>query len=370
MLGWFVGDSRYGSPSQASGADGAMKTIVIFSVLACGFITSSCRNESMMVDEEAFRSSISRSPAGSASVAYETEVLPIFQKACSSCHNGSNSLPNWLSYEVAFTGRDKIYQRVVVVKDMPMAGSLSDEERALIGEWVNAGAPRTKTQENSGGTASPAAPSTSPSSTPSQSPDVSSAPPATSTDQQITYDDVVRPQVFEKICSLCHNGTNKLPNWLDYNVAYSNKARIYDRVVVRRDMPPSNGSTMTDAERNLVKQWIDAGAPKSVTGTSSADTQTPSEPVSTTSPVQCEQTEKNASVVTSSKLTSRDDGRISSKASRRSDGSVVISLGSKVSFTSGRTTSCDFDDDGKADLVITDGSSGAQIVLGNGVGSP
>ena len=37
-------------------------------------------------------------------------------------------------------------------------------------------------------------------------------------------------------------------------------ARIHERAVVQRTMPPGNKTRITDAERAILARWIDAGA--------------------------------------------------------------------------------------------------------------
>ena len=72
--------------------------------------------------------------------------------------------------------------------------------------------------------------------------------------------------IFSNICSACHNSTSWLPNWLDPAVAqkYARNGRMMDMVVVSKQMPPSwskQASEMTDTDRDLIRQWITAGAP-------------------------------------------------------------------------------------------------------------
>ncbi len=76
--------------------------------------------------------------------AFETDVLALFQRVCSGCHNATSPQPqsNLLSYDVAFAKKDAIYNRIVVKKDMPRPpAKLTDAERSLIEKWILAGAP-------------------------------------------------------------------------------------------------------------------------------------------------------------------------------------------------------------------------------------
>lgn len=77
-----------------------------------------------------------------------------------------------------------------------------------------------------------------------------------------TYTKDVRPIIMKR-CTSCHTGQiESLPNFSKYEVAFAYKAKIMKRVVTDKNMPPGNGTGMTDAERALVKKWIDAGAKK------------------------------------------------------------------------------------------------------------
>ncbi len=80
-----------------------------------------------------------------------TQVNAIVQNRCVTCHSAT---PTDLIWKVAPNGvkfdtpqqiinfKDKIFQRVVVSKDMPFANQtkITDEERATIECWINQGA--------------------------------------------------------------------------------------------------------------------------------------------------------------------------------------------------------------------------------------
>jgi uncharacterized membrane protein len=89
---------------------------------------------------------VARSEAGLTRVSY-AEVKPVFENRCLSCHA---SRPTDDLFKIAPAGavfeteaqittyKDKIYQRVVVEKNMPFSNrtGISDEERDLIGRYV------------------------------------------------------------------------------------------------------------------------------------------------------------------------------------------------------------------------------------------
>ena len=76
-----------------------------------------------------------------------------------------------------------------------------------------------------------------------------------------TYTKDIKP-MFENHCATCHNTNWPDKNWLDYNTTKLNKDKIMRRVVVIKDMPLNNLTHMTDAERDIIKQWIDEGCNK------------------------------------------------------------------------------------------------------------
>jgi mono/diheme cytochrome c family protein len=95
------------------------------------------------------------SASTSQSPTYLGDIQPIFMGNCSRCHNQqSRFVYNWLNYKTAYTDRWEIRRRVwdswkgtYYKEAMPVANSpeslaLTDEERLLIRNWVEDGAPR------------------------------------------------------------------------------------------------------------------------------------------------------------------------------------------------------------------------------------
>ena len=76
-----------------------------------------------------------------------------------------------------------------------------------------------------------------------------------------TFTKDVKP-IFDKRCSQCHNENWAEKNWLNYDTAVKNKDKIKDRVINKKDMPPANITEMLDAERNIIKDWLEKGTKK------------------------------------------------------------------------------------------------------------
>ncbi|HWX20706.1 MAG TPA: c-type cytochrome [Candidatus Binatia bacterium] len=90
-----------------------------------------------------------------ASPTYLRDVLPILMGKCARCHSDQTSvLHNWLDYQTAFGDRWEIQRRVwhswkgsyfkqpMPTGNSPESQAMTDEERALIRDWVAKGAPR------------------------------------------------------------------------------------------------------------------------------------------------------------------------------------------------------------------------------------
>ena len=88
-------------------------------------------------------------------------------------------------------------------------------------------------------------------------------------DAASTYLRDVQP-IFMGKCVRCHNQQSLLPNWLDYKTAYGNRQEIKRRVwdswrghYYKQTMPAGSRTEadgLTESERALIKQWVEAGA--------------------------------------------------------------------------------------------------------------
>ncbi|MGQ1785290.1 MULTISPECIES: c-type cytochrome [unclassified Saccharicrinis] len=77
-------------------------------------------------------------------VSYSTDISPIIQMSCISCHTQGGFANGFFDdYDGVKTKVDNgsFRQRVLVQKDMPPEGSLSDKELELIKAWLDDGAP-------------------------------------------------------------------------------------------------------------------------------------------------------------------------------------------------------------------------------------
>lgn len=75
-------------------------------------------------------------------VFYTNQIRPIIDGDCqiSSCHGSDSSIPTFATYDNVKAKADRIKVRTGN-KTMPKGGSITDEEIALIADWVDQGAP-------------------------------------------------------------------------------------------------------------------------------------------------------------------------------------------------------------------------------------
>jgi mono/diheme cytochrome c family protein len=89
-----------------------------------------------------------------------------------------------------------------------------------------------------------------------------------------TYLHDIQPLFLGK-CEVCHNGEDRyLPNWANYAAAYQDRLEIKRRVwdswkgnYYKQAMPAGNCPEMrstTEADRELIRTWVDNGAPYGV----------------------------------------------------------------------------------------------------------
>ena len=232
-----------------------MKTTTLLSLTLTTIILAGCGNASMpLVDSGAAGGSKSGSPQGSSAV-YEPTIKNIFTQNCSTCHVPGGMGPgNWQDYDTAFGKKDKIFDRIVTKKDMPMGKSMDQKDRDLIAAWVKAGAPRSATPGPGPG------PSPTPTPTPPPIPNPTPTPSPMPIDgSKLSFVSDIVPIVNNR-CVMCHNkdSGDAMPNWLDYKITFAKKDKVFDRVVVKKDMPM--GMEMPQNERDIFDLWIRNGA--------------------------------------------------------------------------------------------------------------
>lgn len=76
---------------------------------------------------------------------------------------------------------------------------------------------------------------------------------------QLSFATDIKP-VFSRRCASCHDGSNALPNVLQYEIAYPLRTQIATKVGLERFMPKFG--RISESERDLVRMWVEQGAAK------------------------------------------------------------------------------------------------------------
>jgi hypothetical protein len=78
-----------------------------------------------------------------------------------------------------------------------------------------------------------------------------------------TYQDDFLPQINAPVCSKCHQGTPRLPDWGSYSTASASCFSIGSKVANGSMPPRGSGYSLTTAQRSLVASWVMLGCPQS-----------------------------------------------------------------------------------------------------------
>lgn len=73
-------------------------------------------------------------------ISFVMDIQPIINSKCIMCHNGSQPIPDFRTYQVIKNNASKV-KELTAARIMPKEGSLSDAQIKLIGCWVDNGAP-------------------------------------------------------------------------------------------------------------------------------------------------------------------------------------------------------------------------------------
>lgn len=67
------------------------------------------------------------------------------------------------------------------------------------------------------------------------------------------------PAILKQRCEVCHNAYTPERNWQSIELANQKRDLIYERVVIRRDMPPLSFNPMTEEDRAVIAEWATSG---------------------------------------------------------------------------------------------------------------
>ncbi len=174
---------------------------------------------------------------------YWSDVAPIFTAECAGCHDDPPKLgaPQTLkTYDEVTPWVERIAVRSLQIKDMPPGGLRGEGAARLLQLWIDQGAPRGEVEPIAGEEMSAG-------------------------DDELlgpTWDSTVF-ELFEIYCNTCHanppTGGAPFPlKTFEQVTPYID--RFYERVIIRKDMPP--GGITDDEDLELLRLWLDAGGPQ------------------------------------------------------------------------------------------------------------
>ncbi len=150
---------------------------------------------------------------------------------------------------------------------MPQGFDLHEDKRKLIADWVDNGAPEKTSDDSESQSPPPSSvqipaqnpPLDSKPNGPNQPPATSQNDPSKNLENSLTYVEHIKP-IFEKYCSLCHNENTAgtpMPNWLQYDVVVLKADSIFNRLILKKNMPPEGMDlpAPTETEKQLFLTW-------------------------------------------------------------------------------------------------------------------
>ncbi len=179
---------------------------------------------------------------GAEDIDFATVTRLVLQPKCLSCHSaatGSQGGVNLDNYDSVRARLSRIAYRTLEIKDMPPGRPLSDGLSQVLRTWIDAGAPESLIGPSS----------------------IQADP---TLNQGTNNWAKVRDKIFAKKCFDCHSG-DASAGALDLNslqVAREKAASIFDRVIVRQDMPMAPYPALVPRERQVLLKWFDSGMPE------------------------------------------------------------------------------------------------------------
>lgn len=169
---------------------------------------------------------------------------------CYGCHipeTGNKGNSNLATYNDVRAQLSRVAYRSLEARDMPPGRPLSPEESALLGAWIDAGAPEIAAAVPDGADRA--------------------------LDQGPTDFRKVRDGIFAAKCLSCHqpkfNDAGEINvraaadlDLTDFAQVKAGAARIFDRAVVKQDMPVQPLPGLSPKERRVLLKWFELGMPQ------------------------------------------------------------------------------------------------------------
>ncbi len=168
------------------------------------------------------------------------EKNEVIAPRCLGCHatiTGNKGGVNLESYANVRKYITRITFRTLEKQDMPPAGPLSTAEYNFLKAWIDLGAPEFASEAT-----------------------------AQVTDLQVGPTDwkKIREKVLGPKCIDCHQQPNPLGKFdvTSLTEVRANAKLIFDRVIIKQDMPVAPYPTLSPTERKILLHWFDLGMPE------------------------------------------------------------------------------------------------------------
>ncbi len=225
------------------------------SVVSCGYFGPSSPTLTQSV----------LTPQQKASLSYETVRTAVFTQSCTGCH-GSLGGVNLESYDSVIQNLALVERAVFQTKTMPKGFSLTRDQEAILKAWIEMGAPEKPGQGTPAPTPDPTAtPEPTPEPTPTPVPEPLKA----------TFESI-KQNVLTNKCIYCHSGSGQAKHIpIDTVDALVNSPReivipgnadesglvlAIERDDDKRMPPPNVGKSLSDDEKQVIREWINNGA--------------------------------------------------------------------------------------------------------------
>lgn len=114
-----------------------MKKIGLYLIVGFLFSFSSCKNDN---EEDLYPiKDDSKTACDTSNLTYENFVKPLFASNCatSGCHDGNSGKIAYTTYDIVKMRSENIRNRVLILKDMPQNGPLSDCDQQKLEHWID-----------------------------------------------------------------------------------------------------------------------------------------------------------------------------------------------------------------------------------------
>lgn len=198
---------------------------------------------------------------------YQEILQKIVGPQCLRCHSAEGGNRGGVNLET-LSQLKKFAQDirdVVDLNQMPPRAPLTQEEKELLFKWIDAGLPELPiNEENDSAGSKPTAPPQTSEPTPTPTPNPTPEPtptPQPVPEDKITFS-IIQKQILEPACLRCHSAEGGNRGGVNLET-YRNVFNLIDDIqdsINTNFMPPRR--PLSEEQKKLLMDWIDAGAPE------------------------------------------------------------------------------------------------------------